>query len=520
MQIAVLNLVLFLLWVAPDADSKPARAVAEMVLLQLYQQAGRTDRPIPVLSISGENKKVAAYYPARHQIVLDEKAYRLCTEMGGDSLNALAFILAHELAHALQAGTEGRNTNFLAYGIQDNDSNRREKAADIQGAFTAYLAGYRVEGVLPGILERIYKAYGLWGKAIPGYPSFEERSNSTREVLALSHRLAEVFEAANYLTVLEHYELASACYTFLLEYYQGRDIYNNLGALQVLQALQYYDEATDVFAPPLELEGLSLLRELERQRGQESLTEAEKTQRRRQLQNALTYFQQALERDKGYLPAVGNMACAFNLLGQPEQALAFLKGRRFNPARNTEAENLQMAYGVSCALKGSRREAETVFRRLLGASDALCALQAQFNLDALKGQAFSYSPPPPFRLPESIVSQGRALEPGAADSRPPLLLAPQNGIRLTSSGKGAQVDLSFRDAAGPIVTLLRWKGKGLPPVNLAGDSSSPGRQLFYNVVASPNGPYIRSSHHGLIVKAGRQGEVEEIVRWVRHRRMD
>lgn len=512
-------------WATSGSCITTPKTVAEKVLLQLYQKAGRADKPLPALSISEENKKVAAYYPARHQIVLDEKAYRLCTEMGKDSLNALAFILAHELAHAFQAEQGRQSTNFLVYGIEDSNSNSREKAADIQGAFTTYLAGYRIEGILPAILERIYKAYGLWGKAVPGYPSFEERSNSAREVQAMSRRLISVFEAANYLAVLEYYSLAIGCHTFLLNYYQGRDIYNNLGVLHVLQALAYYEESTDRFAHPLEMEAGSLLRELDRQRGEGAPTEAEKEQRAALLQTALSYFQQALDREGSYLPAVGNAACALNLLNRPEEAIAFLKKHQFRPGKNGNPANLQLAYGISIALQNGQEKAEAAFRQLLSEStpNALYTLTAQYNLEALNGRALSFNPPPPFQLPEAIVRKGRGLQLGLAGSQQTLVLDPRNGITLSISRKDNLSEISFGDGSGAIVSLLWWEraaGQKLLPLEISNLSVPLSRQFFYNVIPGPEGSYIRSDRDGLMLKTNRSGEVEEIIRWVRHRRKD
>ncbi|MCB0562123.1 MAG: hypothetical protein H6573_07145 [Lewinellaceae bacterium] len=510
------------LWVTPSIYGKASQAVAEKVLFQLYQKAGRADKPLPSLIISEENKKVAAYYPARHQIVLDEKAYLLCRSMGKDSLDALAFILAHELAHAFQPATGRQSTNFLVYGIQNPTSNSQEKAADIQGAFTAYLAGYRIESIIPIVLERIYKAYGLWGSIVPGYPSFEERRNSAREVLAMARRLIDVFEAGNYLAVLEYYELAIACHTFLLDYYQGRDLYNNLGVLHLLQALNYYDEPTGRFAHPLELEGLSLLRALERQRGEAGLTEVEKEKRSTLLQSGLAYFRQALERDGSYLPAIGNAACALNLLGQPEEAIAFLQRHQFRPGRPGNPENLQMAYGIGCALKEDRQRAEAGFRQLSRSDNALYALQAQYNLDALNGQGFSFNPPAPFQLPADIVRTGKSLKLADAGQQLPLLLQPETGISLIQLTSGSRSHFSFWDATGSIVSLIRQNVSAgtLPPIEIQEVSSPLSRQFFYNVIASPGGYYIRSDRDGLILKANREGAVEEIVRWVRHRRKE
>ncbi|MCB9265634.1 MAG: hypothetical protein H6558_11450 [Lewinellaceae bacterium] len=512
-----------ILFTSPVAVSygQGTEELAESVLRRLYAEAGRTDKPIPSLSISRENRKVAAYYPARHQIVLDEKAFENCRAMGRDFRDALAFILSHELAHAFEPALSSEGTNFLVYGLRDNTSDTREKAADIRGAFTAYLAGYRIEEVVPEVLERIYKAYGLWGKPTPGYPSFEERSNSVREVMDMARRLIAVFEAANYLTLLEYYEEAVACNTFLLDYYQGREIYNNLGVLHVLHALQYYDEEYDRFAYPLELETASRLQELERQRGAGPLGPDERERRTALLQAALSYFHKALERDEGYLAAVGNLACALNLLGRPEEAMALLQNRGFIPEKANKPPNLEMAYAISCALLKDKQKAGAAFSQLLDTSSPLYAQQAQYNLNTLEEQYANISSRPPLPLPVEAVRKGKALELSATGKPEPFMIHPESNLSLIPLQEGNQSSLSFWDATGPVVSLVRWKAakdNSLPPLKFGPLSNqSSGWLSFPNILPAPDGFYIRSGRDGLLVKAGKDGQIEEIVRWIRHR---
>ena len=103
-------------WAVGHARTAPPAAVQQL-FDQLYAVNGITRIKKPALSMSGENVKVAAYYPSKNAIVLDEKAWQICRSMGRDSLAALAFIFGHELAHAFQTEIrDGRvKTNFLAY---------------------------------------------------------------------------------------------------------------------------------------------------------------------------------------------------------------------------------------------------------------------------------------------------------------------------------------------------------------------------------------------------------------------
>ena len=181
-----------------------------------------------------------------------------------------------------------------------------------------------------------------------------------------------------------------------------------------------------------------------------------------------------------------------------------------------------MAYGIGCALKEDRQRAEAGFRQLSRSDNALYALQAQYNLDALNGQGFSFNPPAPFQLPADIVRTGKSLKLADAGQQLPLLLQPETGISLIQLTSGSRSHFSFWDATGSIVSLIRQNVSAgtLPPIEIQEVSSPLSRQFFYNVIASPGGYYIRSDRDGLILKANREGAVEEIVRWVRHRRKE
>src|SRR5207253_10577420 len=61
-------------------------------------------RPQPQLEIIVRNrnkhKVIALYKPGNQPLIqVDEEVYDLCTKLGKDSLNALAVLLSHELAH-------------------------------------------------------------------------------------------------------------------------------------------------------------------------------------------------------------------------------------------------------------------------------------------------------------------------------------------------------------------------------------------------------------------------------------
>ncbi|MBK9015481.1 MAG: hypothetical protein IPM82_16240 [Saprospiraceae bacterium] len=237
-------------------------AVAQQILDKLYLAAGQYAIKKPGLEMTKENMKVAAYYPARNVIVLDEKTYLLCRSLGKDSSHALAFVLGHELTHAFQIEVKiaKATTNFLSYDQTYKVETQTEKTADINGVFTAFLAGYRLSGVVPKLLPKLYEAYGLTGRTLRGYPSLEERSQSAKEVLDITDKLIDLYEASSYMLAAGYYDLAATNYEYILQYYEGREVYNNLGVLYLYQAMEHYLPQTDRFVYPIEIDAATLLK--------------------------------------------------------------------------------------------------------------------------------------------------------------------------------------------------------------------------------------------------------------------
>ena len=175
---------------------------AQAVLDDLYDANGNTIIKKPTLRITVDDKNAALYLRRSNVIELSEKAYRSCQAMGKDSLSALAYIVGHELAHAFQDTSRVPTTNFLAYHHHHGEGIFFEELADIQGVFIAYLAGYNTLEIMPTLIEKIYDEFDL-SSDIKGYPTLQERQNTTIKVQELTQELIHLYEMGNYLLVLE-----------------------------------------------------------------------------------------------------------------------------------------------------------------------------------------------------------------------------------------------------------------------------------------------------------------------------
>ena len=84
------------------SDSHPKHITAQRVFDDLVRAIG-DGRTAPKLRLvasgSGGALKVAWYSPKKNRLTIEEKAFDLAAAMGADSLNALAALIGHELAH-------------------------------------------------------------------------------------------------------------------------------------------------------------------------------------------------------------------------------------------------------------------------------------------------------------------------------------------------------------------------------------------------------------------------------------
>jgi len=503
------------------------QAVAQEVLDHLYATNGNYRFKKPKLSISSENNKVAAFSPWKNAIILDQKAYDICRSFGRDSLSALAYILGHELVHAYQTEIKsGRiQTNFLAYNHHYTADTRIEKVADVQGLFNAYLAGYKALQIMPELIERIYRDYGLLGKNLPGYPTLTERRTTTEEVLAIAQDLRDVFESSNYLLVIGRHSLAAVGYEHILQYYQGAEIHNNLGIAYTLSAQEFWNPRTDNFIYPLEADWHTKL--ARSSRGQEAADPALQPLRTDYLEKAAAQFRAAADMNTNYLAARINIVCVLNLMGRSTEALKYaemhllkhISGRK--KPKGQAPEMAEIALGITYALLpgGARRgEAEAVFKRLSASAHVVSALYAQQNLQCLYGTA-TENVLTNMPLPASLRQQIGLMELGRTSDFDKITLDAKNDISFakkrggTTTGSGTFV---FSNDRGSLVSLLRFQNRTLADVRILPPEEDLSATAYRNILATSDGFYLKSPADKAVLKVDAKGRVLEMVKYVEH----
>ena len=293
-------------------------------------------RPQPRLEIIARNLKktkiIAQYRPGSQPVVqLDEEVYDLCLQLRGDSLNALAVLLSHELAHHYE-----KHEWYFTYGIgQANPKISKESIqqfeseADFYGCFYGELSGFATGRVFPRILDLIYQHFNL-SNLLEGYPSKENRKAiyATKQKDAV--KMVSVFKSGLFLYLIQEFEASALCFDYLVNQFPSREIINNLAAAKLQQALvlsAHREQSSFVY--PVELDAQSRLASLRRALpGQVSDKYYSQL-----LADARKYAEKSREIDPNYIPAYINLACIYSL--QENQAAAIGVINELRPASIT-----------------------------------------------------------------------------------------------------------------------------------------------------------------------------------------
>jgi hypothetical protein len=379
-------LILCFFTIVLKAENKPLPyrvAVVEKVIKQLFNANGNYRVKMPVVEMRMTTQQVAAYIPDKNMVIIEDKAYQICQSMGADSLDALAFLLGHELTHAYQhAKTKtGFISSFLAYDKAKNADTHKENEADLQGAFNAYLAGYDIKNNIPAILEKLYVAYQLKGKTLSGYPSFEERLQVANTVQNTVNDLIQVYETANYMTAMGQYAFARLCYEHILQVYQNREIYNNLGVISALAATELSPKNGDMWLYPYEIDWQTRLSR-KKSRGEEAISDDQQKERLALLSKAKSYFETAYRMDKNYSMAAVNALCVMAQMGNVEAAEKRYKSLKIKD--NLQKDYAKMAYAIAlCHNPLRQKEAREIFQSLENNPTKSIAHMATHNIAIL-----------------------------------------------------------------------------------------------------------------------------------------
>tara|TARA_B100000427_G_scaffold327832_1_gene339488 strand:+ start:551 stop:2092 length:1542 start_codon:yes stop_codon:yes gene_type:complete len=225
-----------------------SQQVSESSVYKVYNDIihaiGNNNPPPPELKLINSKKKSANYIPRKNTIEIANKVLKVCYSFGKDSLNALSYILAHELGHHYRG--HGYMTQFASLDFSNQIDQEKEAAqqsvddeteADIYAGFYAHIAGYDALSLADKMLEKIYREYNL-PDSLPNYPTLEERKKVIVENRSQFQTLKIIFDAANISMLTGHYDYAQELFRYILNKgFTSREIYNNLGLCYVYEAL-------------------------------------------------------------------------------------------------------------------------------------------------------------------------------------------------------------------------------------------------------------------------------------------
>lgn len=320
---------------AVNSDDKKVIEIFNKIVL-----AYGSPKSAPQLIFSDKQMFTPAIYYAQPnaRIVIDRKFFDICKSIHGYEVDAMAIVLSHELAHyyndhtfcsdfAFAIRVENQAFSSKLKNLSKSEKIAFETEADLKGLFYAASAGYNPFAIYQDLLNKIYAYYKI-SDNVAGYPTKNERLAIHSEAEQKVAQLYLLFQQGILAGKKGDYAQAIENFETLNRHFPSRENYNNIGVYNTLIALRLYPLSRVAylnpkrFEYPLQLEKDSRLIIEKRTRSNDA-----KTQEiiRTALLNAQRAFEKSIALDPGYYNSYINLACVYDLLGNPEGALGKIK---------------------------------------------------------------------------------------------------------------------------------------------------------------------------------------------------
>lgn len=336
-------------------------ASVESVYNDLITAIGDGSKIAPPIEASRTESRVAYYSPSRQTVFVENKFLAICETLGPDSLNALAFILGHELAHfyrnhgwvsASGMGYIDAEMKAEWKSMKSESANRAkdESEADIFSGFYALIAGYNAMPVAEKTLKALYLAYGI-PDSIPGYPTLGQRVGIAENAMAKSRTLYLQFNVGIYCLATEKYSVASKIFTAIYNNdYAGSEILNNLALAEILQGYQILGESPSYYYPVF----ISTETPLDpNSRGSEG---------EEHIRSGIAYLKEALKKEENSISIFTNLASAYAMLNEYVDAEYYIAKMEAIDPLNSAAICLR---GIIAAKKGDNKMAKNYWKKHL-----------------------------------------------------------------------------------------------------------------------------------------------------------
>lgn len=268
--------------------SNPISLAHEKTTIRIFNQLkqarglGELDGPFLriVQTLPNPKFKIAMADNLTDTIYIQNDAVSICMDfMEADSLNGLAFILSHELAHVTHKhGVRHQFINQFQRGFADNEIaqlvlkdttesqarttmeqaknmsvryqiRKNEAEADLDAGFTSYLAGYSTKTAGPQFLDFAYEVFGL-RKRGGLYASLSERKLIAKNTGLKLDTLIKVYELGNSMNIIGEYGDALKCYEYVAKEYESKELLNNMGVMSLsVLAQEFCGDQVPYFVP-------------------------------------------------------------------------------------------------------------------------------------------------------------------------------------------------------------------------------------------------------------------------------
>lgn len=325
----------------------------------------------PVLEFSKANETVVAIYVStpKPTVKIDKKLLDICSKMGKDSLNALAIVLSHELAHYYNDHTFCYDFSFAHKGtaisktlikISPDSKKEKEVQADYQGLWYALMADYEPIAIFDKTFDNIYKAYNL-PEVMPGYPTKVERKQLKNTVLLKIEKLAPIFSSGLILSKNQYFNEAKDCFEFLLQTLPTQENFNNAGMAYLSMAISNKTPETIPFAYPIYNDSHSLLIDNFKKNGTKGVNGEDETTTQEYFVKAKKYFEKAISLNSNYLEAILNLSSLHSINDNQEAAIGLLNSLQKDIQKN---EKVLLIKAIANFKMKNENLAERLFTKL------------------------------------------------------------------------------------------------------------------------------------------------------------
>lgn len=390
---SIINLTCLFLLFSLNSHAQ-SKAYVEKLVSKVYhnlnEAIGDGSHDIPTLVMSENKKSVAKYIPNGNKIEFEYQAYQICRKMGKDSLNAVAFILSHELGHYYRdhkwlsdvgssyAGTELGNKLELAQVSLDTTI-RIETEADEYSCFYSKMAGYSILNA-PQFFDSLYAGYSFPDE-MKRYPSLTQRKEIASTIEKQTSELYRLYDIASIMMLKGEYRCASILYKNILnKRFGSREIFNNIGVSYALEGLKYASDEFKDLAFPFSIDLSSRLSGNLR-----GIDQSDSLKAASYFNQAKEMFDKSKKLDGNYLPAKINLAIV-SALNKDFRFAYYLLSELEEVKTNQPSEKLKIEYTIALIDFISRKEnaIEKIKTLSLNNQLAFISLNRLNRIDSLK----------------------------------------------------------------------------------------------------------------------------------------